>query len=313
MITRIGPLHADHAEPGAVTRGLFTSSATNPWLVMQMYRHAHLYPGCRVLDVGTGSGYGAALLTGLLGDEAVASIDIDPYITRVAAERLAVLGLKPRILTGDATTHLDWSGDRIVAMVGVPTIPASWLAALEEDSRLVANLAGTGIIVTARKLDDGSAWGMVEWDRAGFMVTRTGDDYEPEAPDLFDAAAEDTGDMHRGAYPVIDVVNSWELWSLLQITAPGIAHRYREDRDTGVRTALMAHSDGSWARAVGRRGEPAEVHQGGSRNLWDLLDQIRTDWLADGYLQLYGSEVRIEPDGVMHFSRGSWRATLTPR
>lgn len=121
VITRVGPLHADHAEAGSTTRGLPTSSATNPWLVMTMYRHTHLYPGCRVLDVGTGSGYGTALLARVLGDDAVTSIDIDPYLTRAAPERLDSIGLNPRILTGDATAPLDWSGDRIVAMVACGT------------------------------------------------------------------------------------------------------------------------------------------------------------------------------------------------
>jgi protein-L-isoaspartate O-methyltransferase len=311
VITRIGALHADHAEPGDRAQGRPTSSSTNPWLVLQMYRHAQVYPGAEVLDVGTGSGYGAALLAGLLGDAAVTSIDVDPYLTKVAAERLDEIGLHPRILTGDATAPLDWEGDRIVAMVAVPTVPASWLAALREGGRLVTTLAGANIIVTARKMDDGTAWGMVEFDRAGFMVTRDGEDYEPERPGLFDAAEHHDGEVHMSSHPVIDISNAWEIGAVLRLTAPGIQHRYSEDAD-GRRTALMAHADGSWARAVGRRGEHAEVHQGGPRQLWEFLDVIRADWLADGYLQLYGAEVRIKADGTMRFSRGKWNATLGP-
>jgi hypothetical protein len=144
------------------------------------------------------------------------------------------------------------------------------------------------------------------------MVTRTGSDYEPERAGLFDAAEHHDGAAKKSPHLVIDVVNAWEILSLLQITAPGIVHRYSEDPDTGVRTALMAHEDGSWARATGRRGEPAAVHQGGPRRLGDALEKIRADWLADGYLQLDGSEVHIEPDGTMKFSRGRWSATLAP-
>lgn len=312
VITRIGALHADNADPADHPGGRPTSSSTNPWLVLQMYRHAQIYPGHEVLDVGTGSGYGCGLLARLIGDAAVTTIDVDPYLTKVAGERLDEIGLHPRILTGDATAALDWEGDRIVAMVGVPTVPASWLTALRTGGRLVTNLAGTGIVITARKMDDGTAWGMVERDQAGFMHTRSGEDYESDEEYLYNLASHGDGTHHTSPQPVIDVVNAWEVWSLLQITVPRVTHWYKENHDTGVRRAMMAHPDGSWARAIGRRGEPAEVHQGGPRRLWDALEKIRSDWLADGHLRLYNSEVRIEPDGTMRFERGPWSATLTP-
>ena len=62
LVTRIGTLHADHARAGDRPRGRPTSSSTLPGLVLQMYRHARIGPDDTVLDVGTGSGYGAALL-----------------------------------------------------------------------------------------------------------------------------------------------------------------------------------------------------------------------------------------------------------
>jgi len=62
LVTRIGTLHADHARAGDRPRGRPTSSSTLPGLVLQMYRHARIGPDDTVLDVGTGSAYGAALL-----------------------------------------------------------------------------------------------------------------------------------------------------------------------------------------------------------------------------------------------------------
>jgi hypothetical protein len=52
-----------------------------------------------------------------------------------------------------------------------------WLAALRPGGRLVTTISGTALILTADKTDDGGVTGRIEWDRAGFMHTRTGADY----------------------------------------------------------------------------------------------------------------------------------------
>src|SRR5216683_874161 len=81
LVTRVGPVHADHAEPDTAYQGWPTSSATLPHLVIAMYRLARIPDDADVLDVGTGPGYGCALLTHRLGAGHVTSIDIDPCIT----------------------------------------------------------------------------------------------------------------------------------------------------------------------------------------------------------------------------------------
>jgi Protein-L-isoaspartate(D-aspartate) O-methyltransferase (PCMT) len=58
------------------------------------------------LDVGTGSGYGNALLCTRLGDGHVTSIDLDDYLVKVAAERLASIDLHPVLTACNATGPL---------------------------------------------------------------------------------------------------------------------------------------------------------------------------------------------------------------
>src|SRR5258708_6485231 len=174
LVTRIGTVHADHADPGTRYDGWSTSSATMPGLVLDMYRRARLVDGASILDVGTGSGYGAALLALRFGDDQVTSIDVDPYLTATAAQRLDSFGAQPRILTADATGDLPGSYDRIVPMVSLPDIPASWLTALRPAGRLVFSLTGGSVLITARKTADGGAIGRVEYERASFMAARHG-------------------------------------------------------------------------------------------------------------------------------------------
>lgn len=308
LVTRIGSRHADHAPPGAKADGRPTSSSTLPWLVVRMYQHAWIADDSTVLVV-TGSGYGTALLCERLGDKRVTSVDVDPYLVEAAQARLAEIGHKPTMAVCDITGPLPGTCDRIVSTVSVRGIPASWLAALKPGGRLVTTLADTGLVVTADKTEDGGAVGQVECEGAGFMVARHGEDYAPRLGDVLAVAHDQEGEhVSTSPYPVIRVMEAWEVWSTLSLMVPGIEHRYTEE--DGQRTAWMFHPDGSWARAAAKGLEPATVHQSGPRRLWDELDRIRGWWLADGYLSAYGAKVTITPDGETTLTRSGWTATL---
>ncbi|MFC7868012.1 protein-L-isoaspartate(D-aspartate) O-methyltransferase [Streptomyces murinus] len=310
LVTRLGPVHADQAEPGRTVTGLPTSSSTLPSLVVSMLEHGRLAPGLRLLDVATGSGYSAALACHRLGEEMVTTLDVDAYLSKAAAERLKRIGHRPDIVTADATAELPGVFDRIVSMVSVPRIPVSWLHGLAPGGRLVTTIAGTGLIVTADKTPDGGAAGRVEWDRASFMTTRSNVDYPPLLDELFAGAAEEEGEVTLSPFPVLNVMQAWEVWSMLSLKAPGIEHRTGTD-DDGGRLVWMLHPDTSWARARTAPGEnTATVHQGGPRRLYDLLDEIRWRWLEHGELPVYGARVTISPDGETTLSRGGWAAML---
>ncbi|WP_331738440.1 methyltransferase domain-containing protein [Embleya sp. NBC_00896] len=309
LVTRVGGLHADRAGDDDRPVGRPTSSSTLPGLVVSMYRHAMIPDDVRVLCV-TGTGYGTALLAHRLGAHNVTSVDVDPHLVETAADRLEALGHRPRMQVCDVTGSLPGTFDRIVSTVGLPGIPPSWLAALNPGGRLVTNLSGTGLVIAADVTPDGGARGFVTAERAGFMVTRTGDDYPPSLDKAY-AWTNDGDDIGPGRYPVVAVGEAWELMPAFAFAAPGVHHGYEETED-GVRTAVMVHEDGSWARAVGRRGEQPRVHQSGPRRLWDILDGIRHDWLADGGLPQYGAGVVIDPDGTLHLARRQWSATVPP-
>ncbi|MFF9352572.1 methyltransferase domain-containing protein [Streptomyces sp. NPDC014734] len=312
LVTRVGARHADHAGAGEWTGGQPTSSATMPGLVVRMLRHARLGDRLSVLDLGTGSGGLTAYAARRIGARHVTSLDVDPYLTRVAGERLARLDIYPHFVTADATEHVPGRYDRIVSTVGLPAGAGlrPVLAALEPGGHIATTLGRTCLIITGWKHTDGGVVGRVERDMAGFMVTRSGDDYPPALTELFALArGADGEDVGTGRYPVVDVAGAWELRSMLELTVPGVEAAYEEQGGT-TRTALLVHPDGSWARASADWIDPPEVHQGGPRKLWNALERIRNRLNAEGSLPLLGARVRITPDGVCHFSRGGWSTSF---
>ncbi len=310
LITRVGSLHADHATPDDQPTGLPTSSAIAPGMVVRMLRHTRLTDDAYVLEVGAGTGYGAAVLCERSGYRQVTTIEPDEYLVKAAGERLAGIGLHPRVTHCDPYGPLPESYDRIASMVAVRPVPASWLTALRPGGRLVTPIAGTTLILTADKTPDGGAAGRTEWDRGAFIGAGTDVDAPAVRPGQLAVVREADGEeVSTGRYPVVDVAGAWDLYSVLGIVAPGIQHEFAESAD-GQRTAWMVHPDGSWARATGTGDEPPIVHQGGPRRLWDILDRIRLGWLRDGSLPVHGADATITPDGTVHLRHGHWQATL---
>ncbi|WNI29609.1 methyltransferase domain-containing protein [Streptomyces sp. ITFR-6] len=312
LVTKVGALHADHAQIGDRAHGRPTSSATMPSLVVRMLRHGRLGDGLSVLDLGTGSGGLTAYAARRIGDQHVTSLDVDSHLTGAARERLAGLGIHPHFVTADATDHVPGSYDRIVSTVGLPagTGLRPVLAALAPGGRIATTLRRTCLIVTGWKHANGEVVGRVEGDMAGFMVTRSGDDYPPEHVELFaDAWSTEGEQVSTGRYPVVDVANAWELRSMLELTVPGVEVVY-EELDDQTRVACLVHPDGSWARASAEWTDPPEVHQSGPQKLWTALERIRNRLNVEGSLPLLGAQVRVSKDGVCHFSRGGWSASL---
>ncbi|WP_107054552.1 methyltransferase domain-containing protein [Streptomyces sp. NRRL S-350] len=309
VVTSVAGLHADHAKPDDQPTGSPTSSATLTPLVIKMLRHGRINAGHDVLDIGTGAGGLTAITARRLGSQHVTSVDIDPYLVEAAKDRLAGMGLEPTFHTQDATDPLPGDYDRIIATVSARPVPVSWLRALRRGGRLVTTIADTALILTAWKDPDGGATGVIERDWAGFMVTRNGPTYPPASNSLFTAAREGEGEeVKTFRYPVADIRNNWEIWSMFTITTPGIEIDFEER--PGKRTAYLVHPDGSWARAEAEHYEPPIVHQSGPRRLWTDLERIRNWREVEGGLPLFGCNAKVDPDGVIHLSRGRWSATI---
>ncbi len=118
------------AGPGGRGR-VATSSASRPDIVALMLAAGHVEPGMRVLEIGTGTGYTAALLAHQLGARNVTSVEIDPDLAARARATLATAGYGDvTVLTGDgARGHPAGAPfDRVLSTVAAPRVPYAWVA-----------------------------------------------------------------------------------------------------------------------------------------------------------------------------------------
>lgn len=118
------------------------ATISQPYVVGLMLALARVRPGDRVLDVGSGSGYQAAVLAAMGAD--VAGVELDPTLARAAAERLAALGHDVPIRVGDG--HDGWPERApfaaILVAAAAAAVPTALLDQLAPDGRLVIPIGG---------------------------------------------------------------------------------------------------------------------------------------------------------------------------
>ncbi|WP_082126815.1 methyltransferase domain-containing protein [Allosalinactinospora lopnorensis] len=144
LITQVDERPVEEAVTAGGGVGQATSSSTAPGLMARLLEALDVHDGHDVLEIGTGTGFNAALLARRLGSEHVTTVDIDADLTAKARRRLTGLGLAPAVHTVDG--RRGWPGsapyDRIIATCSVPYLPYAWVEQTREGGRILANIAG---------------------------------------------------------------------------------------------------------------------------------------------------------------------------
>jgi protein-L-isoaspartate(D-aspartate) O-methyltransferase len=124
-------------------RGAPTSSSSEPAIMAVMLDALGLERGQRVLEVGAGTGYNAAILAELVGASNVVTVDIDAAICREARLHLAVAGYAD-VAVEAADGWAGWASrapyDRIELTASTPDISPAWVDQLDEHGMLAAPL-----------------------------------------------------------------------------------------------------------------------------------------------------------------------------
>ncbi|WP_313896058.1 methyltransferase domain-containing protein [Streptomyces sp. YIM 98790] len=273
-------LRGVHSDNALVTRrvgGEPTSSSSQPSLMADMLHQLKTADGQRVLEIGTGTGYNAALLAHRLGDTGVTSIDITPELTAAARAHLAGAGYHPAVLTGDGALGWPESApyDRIIGTCRVDAVPLPWLRQLTEDGLVVTPLGNA--VARLRRTGPEQARGRF-LSGAWFMPLRSTAAAAGRVPAAAPAepGPADARPTALGATAMDDDAFRF----LLSLLEPDLDWRRDPDPEgTAPTLVCLRAADGSTAR-LHRDGQ---VEEAGPRRLWARLEELHDAWAAAGH------------------------------
>jgi protein-L-isoaspartate(D-aspartate) O-methyltransferase len=256
------------------------SSSTQPSLMVGMLDALDLGNHPRVLEIGTGTGYNAALMCHVLGDAAVHSVDVDPALVDTARARLDSLGHHPLLAVGDGRAGLPGHApyDRIIATCAFPEVPWAWAEQLVAGGLLLVDvkvglLAGN-LALLRRTPDRLEGRFLPAW--AGFMAVR-----DRDRPPVWQEADPPVGPTEGETETALDPhpLAASVPWFLAQIGLPPVVTFRRFGPD--LAGARFVAADGAWCAVSppdtrGRR----SVTWGGPRCLWDDVERAHALWRA---------------------------------
>ncbi len=261
-----------------------TSSSTKPSLMARMLEMLNVHTGHTVLEIGTGTGYNAALLCHRLGDAHVTSIDINPDLIADARSRLAALSYHPTLFTGDgaggAVDNVPYH--RIIATCAVPAIPPAWIDQLAPSGTIVADLRGdlASSIAVLRKTHPDAVTGRFSSVPGHFMWLRADVANPLRDGGQFDTIIDhDDADQHTTTLD-LRILDNTDLRFVLQRVDPTLQHLWRSHHD-GADMLRLSAEDGSWLQAQPHHDQTL-ITQGGPRRIWTIIEHAAALWNAAG-------------------------------
>jgi protein-L-isoaspartate O-methyltransferase len=278
----------DGPEPGKV----FTSSSSMPSLVFSMLADLGVQPGHKVLEIGTGTGWNAALLAFRAGAHNVVSVEVDPTVAAAARTALHRAGFGAvEVVTGDGLKGYPERApyDRVIATVGLRAGMAAWVRQTRPGGVILVPWGtyygfteATARLVVA---EDGTSASGPFTQSVNFMRLRSQrlpyprhSEYVP--PDgIGDAAKSTTEITEAGLLPP----DSPAVEFAIGLRVPDCT--YIADREQDGRRPVWFYglTDKSWAVVIFRDGrDTATVYQSGPRRLWDETEAAYRWWEDQG-------------------------------
>lgn len=261
--------------------GTVISTASQPFAMAQVLLAAGLCDGMRVMELGAGSGYMAAVLAERLGQDNVVTVEADHDMADVARENLTTAGYSGvEVVTGDGLDGLPGRRfDAVVASFSVTGVPASWIEQCPA-GRIVAPWAArwtsgsynpkasaAAVLDVRNRVASGRFYPDLRFMQAHAQR------FDPiKAPIDVTWARYSAGPRLRPGAVIGKFHPAAAFY--LGLVLSGVGYRM----DDGVITV----SDGtSWARAVGDESEMrTEAWQFGPRDLWFEIQAAYTRWCA---------------------------------
>ncbi|MFC4053975.1 methyltransferase domain-containing protein [Actinomadura syzygii] len=253
-----------------------TSSSTRPSLMLRMLHILDVADAMTVLEIGTGTGYNAALLSDRLGSSQVVSVDIDPELINAAQSRLADAGYHPTLIVGDGAQGCPARApyDRLIATVATERIPYAWVEQTRPGGVILADvrprgMTWAGALARLTVADDGTATGPLITCTWGFMSARR----DVARPGIPEGVPIDTSTTHTRASDIgRGALRTPGLALLIWQRLPGL------NAFPSATTSLLTTPDGSWASVSDDT--PAKIEHGGPSDIWRHVEDAHAWWTA---------------------------------
>ncbi len=262
-----------------------TSSASMPSVVAQMLTALDAHPNQRVLEIGTGTGYNAALLAHRLGADAVTTVEIDPGLVDRAQTVLDRIGFGGvRVVAADGSQPVAAAGpfDRILSTAAVTDLPEAWVGQTVSGGRIIT--PWTSVYYPSGLLelevhDNGSATGRISV-ATDFMQLRSQriTRFLPNLVAAREGVVTSTTDLHASHLSG----HQRHVETAIGLRVPRCQNIYVPDSPTRGTFWLVDQWSGSWATLAVHDEPPYTVHQQGPRRLFDEVAAAYASWVEAG-------------------------------
>ncbi|MFE4975179.1 methyltransferase domain-containing protein [Kitasatospora sp. NPDC056651] len=292
----------DDGEHSGDGRGIApTSSNSMPTMVFSMLAALDPRPGHRVLEIGTGTGWNAALLANRVGAGAVVTVEVDEESAAAARIRLARAGCEPRLVVGDGAKGCPDAApfDRVIATCSVRRVPYEWVAQSRPGAVIVAPWApeyGGEAVVRLTVGEDGTASGRFVGSSA-FMRLRRQRVERPDSLAYLSGPWPADGSKSSTSLSPEDIAG-WLPMFAVGTRVPDafpLVERYTDGSYT-----LWLHDTAvtSWATVDWEPGRKSyEVVQSGPRSLWDEVAAAYRWWRGQGHPGFDRFGLTVTPGG----------------
>lgn len=291
--------------------GLFTSSASAPGVVCRFLELLDIRDEQRILEIGTGTGWTAALLSHRVGGRNVVTIEIDSEVSAQATRNLESAGWSAIAIMADgANGAVAWAPfDRVHVTCGIARVPYTWIEQTREAGVIVAPYSpgfGYGHKLRLDVIGDGTAVGRFH-GAAGYMMMRSHRAKEGQLSSFLHHKSD--ADYTATRMDPREVIEAGPGGNLaISAMAPGVRGQicYADD-DSGEATLWLlettsdAHVNGSWAQVEYVPGQAEyEVKQYGARRLWDEVRDAYLKWASWGRpdRERFGMVITPERQGI---------------
>ncbi|WP_052423236.1 methyltransferase domain-containing protein [Nonomuraea candida] len=258
----------------------FSSSNSAPVTVADLLELLLPKQGDRVLEIGTGTGWTAALLSHMAGAKNVTTVEVDAAVSEQAAKNLAAAGVQPHLVVGDGTAGYPERApfDRVHVTCSIYQVPYAWVEQTRPGGVIVAPLEtgfGHGWAVRLVVMPDGTASGRFGAGASYMHLRSQRLTYQPE-PDVEPAR----GTTHVNPRTIAEA----PAGALLAMRGMTGLH-LRVGEEDGIHRVWVLNPDKAGERAMTLWEDGLDeypVFQIGDRPVWDEVVDAYFRWVSWG-------------------------------